>query len=68
MVVVAELGEAACSVAAAFDAVPDAGWERTGLRSDGAEFTVETLGRYFVHDPEHHVFDVTGDISWRSQP
>lgn len=67
-VVAAELVEAARSVAAAFDAVPDAGWQRTGLRSDGAVFTVETLGRYFVHDPEHHLFDVTGDISWRTQP
>jgi hypothetical protein len=62
-VVAVELVEAARSVAAAFDAVPDTDWERTGLRSDGSAFTVETLGRYFVHDPEHHLFDVTGAIS-----
>lgn len=35
-------------------------WERTGLRSDGAQFTVLTLGQYLVHDPVHHVWDVTG--------
>jgi len=35
-------------------------WSRTGRRSDGAAFTVETFGRYFVHDPVHHLYDVTG--------
>lgn len=66
--VAAELVEASRTVAAAFDAVPAAGWGRTGMRSDGSLFTVETLGRYFVHDPEHHLFDVTGATSWRKQP
>jgi hypothetical protein len=23
-------------------------------------FSVETFGRYFVHDPVHHLYDVTG--------
>jgi hypothetical protein len=23
-------------------------------------FTVETFGRYFIHDPVHHLYDVTG--------
>jgi hypothetical protein len=32
---------------------------RTGTRSDGARFTVETFGRYLVHDPIHHLWDVT---------
>jgi hypothetical protein len=62
--VAGELEAAAASVAAAFDAVPDDAWARTGLRSDGSTFTVETLGRYFVHDPEHHLFDVTGSTAW----
>jgi hypothetical protein len=35
-------------------------WERTGRRSDGARFTVETFARYFIHDPVHHLYDVTG--------
>ena len=30
-------------------------WERTGRRSDGAAFTVESFARYFVHDPVHHL-------------
>jgi hypothetical protein len=33
-------------------------WQRTGVRSDGALFTVETFGRYLVHDPTHHLWDV----------
>ena len=35
-------------------------WERPGRRSDGARFTVETFARYFIHDPVHHLYDVTG--------
>lgn len=31
---------------------------RTGSRSDGARFTVDTFARYFVHDPIHHIWDV----------
>lgn len=58
-----ELAAAAEAIAAAFEAVPDDAWSRTGRRSDGARFSVETLGRYFVHDPEHHLLDVTGSTS-----
>lgn len=45
-------------LASAFDAVHPDQWSRTGRRSDGAVFTVETFGRYLVHDPVHHVWDV----------
>lgn len=45
-------------LASAFDAVRPDQWSRTGRRSDGAVFTVETFGRYLVHDPVHHVWDV----------
>jgi hypothetical protein len=55
-----ELTHAGAAAAAAFAAVPDDAWTRTGRRSDGARFTVETLGRYFVHDPVHHLWDVGG--------
>jgi uncharacterized damage-inducible protein DinB len=55
IVALATDGEA---LAAAFDAVGDDHWERTGLRSDGALFNVESFGRYLVHDPTHHVWDV----------
>ena len=57
-VVSAELGQAASELAAAFDALSGDQWERTGNRSDGAKFTVESFGRYFVHDPIHHWHDV----------
>jgi hypothetical protein len=29
-----------------------------GLRSDGSEFTVLTLGQYALHDLVHHLWDV----------
>jgi hypothetical protein len=45
-------------LASVFDAVGDDQWRRTGLRSDGALFTIESFGRYLVHDPVHHVWDV----------
>jgi hypothetical protein len=53
-----ELSGAAAASAARFDAVTGAEWTRTGRRSDGAVFTVESLGRYFVHDWTHHLRDV----------
>jgi hypothetical protein len=45
-------------LAARFDSVDGARWERTGNRSDGAHFTVESFARYLIHDPVHHVVDV----------
>lgn len=32
--------------------------QRTGLRSNGSAFTVETIGRYHLHDVVHHLGDV----------
>jgi hypothetical protein len=58
VVVGAELQQAAATVSAAFAGVRDDQWDRTGLRSDGSEFTVLTLGRYFLHDLAHHLVDV----------
>ncbi len=55
-----ELTAAAEAVAARFEGVSGDQWDRPGRRSDGAAFTVETFGRYFVHDPVHHLYDVTG--------
>ena len=34
-------------------------WERPGRRSDGSSFTVASLVRYMIHDPIHHIWDVT---------
>lgn len=54
-------------LAAAFDAAAESfarpseeqlSWP--GIRSDGSTFTAETLGRYFVHDVLHHLWDVRG--------
>ncbi|HEY0259133.1 MAG TPA: DinB family protein [Lacisediminihabitans sp.] len=59
-VVSAELLESAERLAAAFGSVPDDSWPRPGRRGDGASFTVATLGRYLVHDPIHHLWDVRG--------
>lgn len=56
--VLASLQRNAASLADRFDAVGEDGWERTGTRSDGARFTVETFARYFIHDPVHHLHDV----------
>ncbi len=47
------------ALADAFDAVPDDAWQRTGRRGDGAGFTVDTFARYLIHDPVHHLWDVT---------
>ena len=57
--VAVELVAAGEAVAADFDAVRGDQWQRTGRRSDGAVFTVESFARYFVHDSIHHVHDVT---------
>ena len=53
-----ELVESAGRVARAFGAVPAADRGRTGRRSNGSRFTVDSLARYFVHDPIHHLHDV----------
>lgn len=50
----------AAAAAAAFASVPPDGWDRTGLRSNGSAFTVESLGQYFLHDVVHHLVDVRG--------
>jgi len=60
-VVAAELAAAAEELATAFDGVTEKQWRRKGRRSDGANFTVETFARYFIHDPIHHLWDVTGE-------
>lgn len=59
-VVARQLRAEATTLAGAWDAVPAGAWDRPGTRSDGAAFTVLTLGRYLVHDPVHHVYDATG--------
>jgi DinB superfamily len=56
--VAAELVAAADRIADRFAAVTAEQWQRVGLRSDGARFTVDSFGRYFLHDVVHHLHDV----------
>jgi hypothetical protein len=62
-VVVPDLVARAQEFADALAAVGPDQWERSGRRSDGAVFTVESCGRYLLHDPIHHLTDVTR-TSW----
>ena len=62
-IVAAELLDAAAAVADLYEAVPPGAWGRRGLRSNGSEFTVESIGRYHLHDLVHHTWDVTG-VRW----
>jgi hypothetical protein len=56
--VAASLAEAGERVAASYAGVGGDQWPRTGRRSDGARFTVDSFTRYFIHDPVHHLWDV----------
>jgi hypothetical protein len=56
--VAADLALAAEAIAAIYDAVPDDAWQRRGIRSNGSEFTVDSIGRYHLHDVDHHAWDV----------
>jgi hypothetical protein len=58
--VAGELAESAESAAAVFEGVPVDGWARCGYRSNGSEFTVASIGRYYLHDVIHHLHDVAG--------
>jgi SAM-dependent methyltransferase len=60
--------EAAEVVAARYDALAGADEQtraRTGVRDDGSVFTVDTLGRYHLHDLVHHAHDVR-DVALRA--
>ena len=56
--VAVELAAAAEQTARVFASATDEQWGRTGRRSNGSFFTLETLGRYYLHDVEHHLHDV----------
>ena len=53
-----DLIEAAGHVAGLYSTVTPETAGRRGFRSDGSEFTVETIGLYHLHDVVHHVHDV----------
>ncbi len=58
-VVGTELVERAAEAAAVYAAVVGDQWQRPGRRSNGSRFTVESIGRYHLHDVVHHLWDVT---------
>ena len=57
-IVSAGLSASARSAASVFAGVGNPDWARPGRRSNGSVFTIESLGRYFVHDLVHHLHDV----------
>jgi hypothetical protein len=59
-VVAVEVTETGEALADAYSRVGDDQWNRTGVRCNGSTFTVESLGRYLLHDLFHHVWDVRG--------
>lgn len=67
-VVGVELMAAGDACAARWDTVGDADWSRTGDRSDGSSFTVDTFARYFLHDPVHHLADVRAGYARLGSP
>lgn len=59
----AELLDAAERVAERYESVPPDAWGRRGFRSNGSEFTVESIGLYHLHDLVHHAWDVRGAVA-----
>jgi hypothetical protein len=64
-VVAEELIAAAARITDRFNSVTGEQWTRRGTRSDGAHFTIESFGRYLMHDPIHHLWDVEPPPTWR---
>jgi hypothetical protein len=54
-----ELLDTAARYADRFDTVQPSQWDRPGTRSNGSLFTVSSLGTYGLHDPLHHLWDVS---------
>jgi DinB superfamily len=57
-VVTAALLAAAAALADGLDGLGEEDWARTGRRSDGATFTIDSFVRYLLHDLVHHRWDV----------
>jgi DinB superfamily len=54
-----ELDAAARAIAERFATVDGDQWERPGTRNDGVHYTIESFARYMIHDPIHHLHDVS---------
>lgn len=57
-VVATQCVAAADVMAARYESVGGAQWDRPGRRSNGSRFTVESIGRYYLHDLVHHLNDI----------
>lgn len=51
------LASNAGKVADVLDRVRGEDWDKQGTRSDGREFTVESIARYLIQEIEHHLWD-----------
>ncbi len=60
-VVQRQLIRAGTAFASAVEDTPVNDVARRGIRSNGSEFTVRTISVYALHDPVHHLWDVTGE-------
>jgi hypothetical protein len=60
--VVTELRAAAENLANRFGMVSAEQWTRRGFRSDGSAFTVDSIAKYLMHDPVHHLWDVGEEV------
>ena len=56
-----QIVERSAVLSSTLEAVTADQWGREGIRSDGARFTIESFARYLLHDPIHHLTDVTGE-------
>lgn len=61
-VVANELRVAGNQLANRFELVQESQWSRRGFRSDGSAFTIESIAKYLMHDPVHHLWDVGADL------
>lgn len=53
-----ELASAAEEIASRLEEIGPDQFNRPGRRSNGSVFTVDSLGRYYLHDLVHHLHDV----------
>lgn len=57
-----ELRVAGLALAARFESVEPDQWSLRGFRSDGSVFTVDSIAKYLLHDPVHHLWDVGAEV------
>lgn len=61
-VVSVEFRDAGLALAARFESVQEGQWSRRGFRSDRSVFTVDSIAKYLMHDPVHHLWDVGAEV------